>query len=478
MGSSFITDPDTREALGILAVVLIVVGLSGLAGPRTAVRGNRLAAAGLGVAVLATLLVPDIRNIGLILLGVAIGTAVGIPAARRVRMTQMPQMVALFNGLGGGAVALIALVEFRTSDGFADVATSTALFTAAAAVIGSLSFWGSLIAFGKLQGLLSGRPIGVGRLRVPATALLAAGAVGLAAASVATGSRAAFLLTLAASAVLGPLLVLPIGGADMPVVISGLNALTGLSAAATGVALENTPLIVAGMVVGASGTLLTRKMAEAMNRPVLAVFAGGFGGGEAPAAVAGGTVRATTAADVAIQLAYADLVVIVPGYGMAVSQAQHAVRDLSTLMSAQGVAVEYAIHPVAGRMPGQMNVLLAEADVPYEELKELDEANADLHRADVALVIGANDVVNPDARSNPASPIYGMPILDVDRARAAVVLKRSMRAGYAGIDNPLFTCPRTTMLFGDAKASLTAIADELRALGVATPSAAGASARP
>ena len=274
---------------------------------------------------------------------------------------------------------------------------------------------------------------------------------------------------------LGFLLVLPIGGADMPVVISLLNAFTGLSAAATGVALDNSALIVAGMLVGASGTLLTQQMAAAMNRSVRAIVAGGFGGTtELPAGAAGatGTARSTTAADVAIQLAYAQQVVIVPGYGLAVSQAQHALRSLTKLLGSLGITVKYAVHPVAGRMPGHMNVLLAEAEVPYDQLVEMDEINAEFPRTDVALVIGANDVVNPDARTNPQSELYGMPILDVDQARSIIVLKRSMRPGYAGIENPLFFDPKTTMLFGDAKASIVSVTDELNALGVA-PAAEG-----
>ena len=465
---------ELRDVLYIVSFTLFILGLSGLTGPTTAVRGNRIAAAGMAVAVVATLLRWPIDNAALIVLGVVAGTAIGFPAARRVRMTQMPQMVALFNGVGGGAVALIAWAEFRSSSGYADGPTYVAIFSAFAAIIGSISFWGSNVAFAKLQELIPGRPITLGRLQRPLNALLAAVAVGCGVALVAGAGNEWLMVTLlVASAVLANLLVLPIGGADMPVVISLLNAFTGLSAAATGVALDNQAMIVAGMLVGASGTLLTQQMASAMNRSIREIVAGGFGGdGELPAAATagGGSVRSTSASDVAIQLAYAQQVVIVPGYGLAVSQAQHALRDMTKLLEAGGVTVKYAVHPVAGRMPGHMNVLLAEAEVPYDQLVEMDEINPEFPRTDVALVIGANDVVNPDARNNPASPLYGMPILDVDQARSIIVLKRSMRSGYAGVENPLFLDPKTAMLFGDAKASITDLAGELKALvGVAAP---------
>jgi NAD(P) transhydrogenase subunit beta len=467
--ASFITDPNFRYVLYIISFSLFIYGLSGLTGPKTAVRGNRIAAVGMAIAIIATLLVPHVHNIGLIILGIAIGTAVGVPAARNVKMTQMPQMVALFNGVGGGAVALIAWVEFRESGGFADVPTYVAIFSCFAAIVGSVSFWGSNIAFAKLQELISGRPISIGPLQTPVNAALGLVAIACGTAIVAgSHSQILIIVLLISAAVLGNLLVLPIGGADMPVVISLLNAFTGLSAAATGVALNNTSLIVAGMIVGASGTLLTQQMAVAMNRSITSVIAGGFGGTVEAAAgavgVAGGTVRSTSAADVAIQMAYARQVVVVPGYGMAVSQAQHAVREMAKLLEAKGVEVKYAIHPVAGRMPGHMNVLLAEADVPYEQLKEMDDINGEFSRTDVSLVIGANDVTNPDARNKPDSPIYGMPILNVDDSQSVIVLKRSMSSGYAGIDNPLFVNPKTSMLFGDAKGSVADISEELKAL--------------
>jgi NAD(P) transhydrogenase subunit beta len=466
--ASFITDPDFRYVLYIVSFSLFIYGLSGLTGPKTAVRGNRIAAVGMAIAIIATLLVPEVHNIGLIILGIAIGTAVGVPAARNVKMTQMPQMVALFNGVGGGAVALIAWVEFRESGGFADVPTYVAIFSVFAAIVGSVSFWGSNIAFAKLQELITGKPISpFGPAQTIVNGLLLAVAVGCGVAIVAGAhSEVWILLLLVSAALVGNFLVLPIGGADMPVVISTLNAFTGLSAAATGVALNNTSLIVAGMIVGASGTLLTQQMAVAMNRTIPSVLLGGFGG-ETAAAVGGGaegTVRSTSAGDVAIQMAYARQVVVVPGYGMAVSQAQHAVREMAKLLEAKGVEVKYAIHPVAGRMPGHMNVLLAEADVPYDQLKEMDDINGEFGRTDVSLVIGANDVTNPDARNKPDSPIYGMPILNVDESASVIVLKRSMNSGYAGIDNPLFVNPKTSMLFGDAKGSVSEITEELKAL--------------
>jgi NAD(P) transhydrogenase subunit beta len=460
---------DVIQLLYIVAFSLFIYGLMGLTGPRTAVRGNRIAAVGMAIAVVATLLIPGMGNWGLIVVGVAIGTAVGIPAARQVRMTAMPQMVALFNGVGGGAVALIAWVEFRHSGGFADDPTYVAIFSLFAAIVGSVSFWGSNIAFGKLQEVIPGRPVTIGPAQQFVNLALLVAAVACATA-ITAGSDEEILMIglLVAAAVLGNFVVLPIGGADMPVVISLLNAFTGLSAAATGVALNNTALIVAGMIVGASGSILTNLMAQAMNRSIPAIVAGGFGG----VVTAGGTaedgsertVRSTSAADAAVQMAFASRVVIVPGYGMAVAQAQHAVHEMTKLLEQKGIEVSFAIHPVAGRMPGHMNVLLAEADVPYEQLHEMDEANSEFGRTDVSLVIGANDVTNPDARNKADSPIYGMPILNVDESRSVIVLKRSMNSGFAGIDNPLFYGEKTSMLFGDAKASVSDITEELKAL--------------
>ncbi|WP_158893851.1 NAD(P)(+) transhydrogenase (Re/Si-specific) subunit beta [Amycolatopsis anabasis] len=454
--------------LYIIAFALFIYGLMGLTGPRTAVRGNWIAAAGMVIAVVATLLTPGMGNWLLIILGVVLGTVVGVPAARKVKMTAMPQMVALFNGVGGGAVALIAWVEFRTTEGYAHEPEYVAIASLFAALVGSISFWGSNIAFGKLQELISGRPITLGKLQQPLNVIVLVAALALAVV-IAAGGDSEWLMIglLVAAAVLGVLVVLPIGGADMPVVISLLNALTGLSAAAMGLALDNTALIVAGMIVGASGSILTNLMAKAMNRSIPAIVAGGFGGG---AAATGGRsaedrpVRSTSASDTAIQMAYAGKVVVVPGYGMAVAQAQHAVREMAQLLESKGISVAYAIHPVAGRMPGHMNVLLAEADVPYDQLKEMDEINSEFAQTDVALVIGANDVTNPAAETDPGSPIYGMPILKVNQSRSVIVLKRSMSSGFAGIDNELFYDAKTSMLFGDAKTSVGDIVEELKAL--------------
>jgi NAD(P) transhydrogenase subunit beta len=472
LATVFLQTTDFIDAAYIVAFGLMIYGMSGLTGPRTAVRGNQIAAVGMAVAVVATLLrkgeFDGSGTVILIIVGLAIGTAVGVPAARNVKMTQMPQMVALFNGVGGGAVALIAWVEYRHHFG-GDWPLRSEGFELFGAIVGSISFWGSNIAFGKLQEILPGRPI-----KLPGQAAINAGLLVIAivaAVALASGTHSELLFIvgiLVVSALLGNLLVLPIGGADMPVVISLLNAFTGLSAAATGVALSNPVMIVAGMIVGASGTILTDQMAKAMNRSVPSIIAGGFGGTVAAptggAGETGGTVRSTSPADVAIQLSYARQVVIAPGYGMAVAQAQHAVRELERALEAKGVTVKYAIHPVAGRMPGHMNVLLAEADVPYDLLREMDDINPEFPRTDVTLVIGANDVTNPAAHNEPGSPIYGMPILEVDRSSSVIVLKRSMASGFAGIDNPLFYDPKTTMLFGDAKTSVSEVTAEVQAL--------------
>jgi H+-translocating NAD(P) transhydrogenase subunit beta len=455
---------DFVDLLSIVGFALFIVGLRMVRGPRTAVRGNQIAAVGMAIALVGTLLDERIGDWALIVVGIAIGTAIGIPSARGVKMTAMPQMVALFNGVGGGAVALISLVEFREAD---DIPLESLIPIVFAAVIGSISFWGSTIAFAKLQELAWAKRR-FPRFTVP-NMVIAAIVLALAVIIVAgADAEILFWLLLLAAGVLGVMAVLPIGGADMPVVISTLNAFTGLSAAAAGIALDNTALIVAGMLVGASGSILTKQMAEAMNRSIGNVFFGGFGA--TAGAVAAGddgvdrTVRSTSAADVAIQLSYARLVVVVPGYGMAVAQAQRAVADLAAELEKRGVEVLYAIHPVAGRMPGHMNVLLAEADVPYDKLKEMDDINGEFARTDVALIIGANDVTNPAARNVADSPIYGMPILDVDKAGSVVVLKRSMASGFAGIDNPLVYDEKTAMLFGDAKASVSEITGEVQAL--------------
>jgi NAD(P) transhydrogenase subunit beta len=399
-----------------------------------------------------------------------VGGVFGAVAARKVRMTAMPQMVALFNGVGGGAAALISLSEFHNlAPDPGTLKTDISASIMLSAIIGSISFAGSMIAFAKLQELIGGRPI-VYPLQQATNALLFAAIVadGIA---IAAGAEQQWLIwaLVLGSLLFGVLFVLPIGGADMPVVISLLNAFTGLAAAATGFELENNVLIVSGMLVGASGTLLTILMGRAMNRSIANVLFGAFGqiAPSAAAAAAGsadGQVRSASAEDVAVMLAYAHKVVFVPGYGMAVAQAQHDVRALADLLESRGVEVSYAIHPVAGRMPGHMNVLLAEANVPYPQLKEMDDANNEFPRTDLALVIGANDVVNPDARNNQGSPIYGMPILNVDQSQQVVVLKRSMNPGFAGIENPLFLNPKTVMLFGDAKQSVEKLAASVKAV--------------
>jgi H+-translocating NAD(P) transhydrogenase subunit beta len=468
--------------LYIISFALFIYGLMGLTGPKTAVRGNLIAAVGMALAVAATLI--KIRNTDqwvLIIAGLVVGVVLGVPPARLTKMTAMPQLVAFFNGVGGGTVALIALSEFIETNGFSafqhgeSPTVHIVVASLFAAIIGSISFWGSIIAFGKLQEIISGSPIGFGKAQQPINLLLLAGSVAAAVivglhAHPGTGGASLWWMIglLAAAGVLGLMVVLPIGGADMPVVISLLNAMTGLSAAAAGLALNNTAMIVAGMIVGASGSILTNLMAKAMNRSIPAIVAGGFGGGGvAPGGGAGGGdkyVKSTSAADAAIQMAYANQVIVVPGYGLAVAQAQHAVKDMAALLEDKGVPVKYAIHPVAGRMPGHMNVLLAEAEVDYDAMKDMDDINDEFARTDVAIVIGANDVTNPAARSEASSPIYGMPILNVDKAKSVIVLKRSMNSGFAGIDNPLFYADGTTMLFGDAKKSVTEVAEELKAL--------------
>ncbi|OBH93243.1 NAD(P)(+) transhydrogenase (Re/Si-specific) subunit beta [Mycobacterium sp. E2733] len=468
--------------LYIISFALFIYGLMGLTGPKTAVRGNLIAAVGMALAVTATLI--KIRHTDqwvLIIAGLVVGVVLGVPPARLTKMTAMPQLVAFFNGVGGGTVALIALAEFIETKGFSafqhgeSPTVHIVVASLFAAIIGSISFWGSIIAFGKLQEIISGSPIGFGKIQQPINLLLLAAAVAAAVivgihAHPGTGGAPLWWMIglLVAAGVLGLMVVLPIGGADMPVVISLLNAMTGLSAAAAGLALNNTAMIVAGMIVGASGSILTNLMAKAMNRSIPAIVAGGFGGGGvAPGAGGDGGdkhVKATSAADAAIQMAYANQVIVVPGYGLAVAQAQHAVKDMASLLEEKGVPVKYAIHPVAGRMPGHMNVLLAEAEVDYDAMKDMDDINDEFARTDVAIVIGANDVTNPAARNEQSSPIYGMPILNVDKAKSVIVLKRSMNSGFAGIDNPLFYADGTTMLFGDAKKSVTEVAEELKAL--------------
>jgi len=461
-----ISDPDVIGLLYLVAIVCFILALRFLSSPKHARRGNWLGGVGMIIAIATTLLREGIGNWALIVIGAAIGAAVGLVGARKVKMTAMPQMVALFNGVGGGAAALVALAEFHTSGG--DLVWDSALSTVLSALIGSISFAGSLVAFAKLQELVSGRPIVFpGQNIVNIVVLAAAVVIGIAIVGGLESQWAIDVLVVLAL-IFGVMFVLPIGGADMPVVISMLNAFTGLAASATGFVLHSTVLIVAGMLVGASGTLLTLLMAKAMNRSVANVLFGAFGQVQAGAGQAraddGRTVRATTADDVAVQLSFARKVIIVPGYGMAVAQAQHDVRQLADLLEEKGVDVKYAIHPVAGRMPGHMNVLLAEANVPYTQLFEMDEINPEFPQTDVALVIGANDVTNPAARSDQSSPIYGMPILDVDKAASIVVMKRSMNPGFAGIDNELYLDPKTTMLFGDAKESVLKLIGAVKAM--------------
>jgi NAD(P) transhydrogenase subunit beta len=461
---------NVANLLYLITIVTFILALRFLSNPATARRGNQIGAAGMLLAVVVTWVRIGTTSWWAIALGMLMGGGFGAVAARKVKMTAMPQMVALFNGVGGGAAALIALAEVHRilpEPGAPKVDISLAIVLSA--LIGSISFSGSMVAFAKLQELIQGRPItypgqqfGNGALFLLA---LVSGLV------LVGGVQDQWLLWLlvVASLGFGVLFVLPIGGADMPVVISLLNAFTGLAVAASGFELENNVLIVAGMLVGASGTLLTLMMGRAMNRSIANVLFGAFGQVSAGAAAVaagdgGGTVRSASAEDVAVMLAYAHKVVFVPGYGLAVAQAQHDVRQLADLLEAKGVDVTYAIHPVAGRMPGHMNVLLAEANVPYPQLKEMDEANPEFPRTDVAVIVGANDVVNPDARSNQGSPIYGMPILNVDESQTVVVLKRSMNPGFAGVENPLFYNPRTVMLFGDAKDSITKLIQDVKAL--------------
>ena len=460
-----ISDPNVVGLLYLVAIICFILALRFLSSPKNARRGNWIGGVGMLVAIGTTLALDGIGNWGLIAAGAAIGAVIGLVGARTVKMTAMPQMVALFNGVGGGAAALIAFSEFHVAGG--DVSSDEVVSIVLSSLIGSVSFAGSMVAFAKLQELVSGRPIVFKGQNVVDSAILL-GAVALGVALIAgLEEQWALVLLIVLALLFGVMFVLPIGGADMPVVISLLNAFTGIAASATGFVLDSTVLIVAGMLVGASGTLLTLMMAKAMNRSVTNVLFGAFGqvrtGPASERVDDGRTVRATTPEDVAVQLSFARKVVVVPGYGMAVAQAQHDVRQLAEVLEKRGVDVDYAIHPVAGRMPGHMNVLLAEANVPYDQLKEMDEINPEFAQTDVALVIGANDVTNPAARSDTSSPIYGMPILDVDKAASVVVMKRSMNPGFAGIDNELYLDPRTTMLFGDAKDSVVKLISAVKA---------------
>jgi len=460
---------DAINLAYLVTIVTFILALRFLSSPAHARLGNWLGAAGMTIAIAATFAREGLHNYASILIVMAAFAPVGAYAARAVKMTAMPQMVALFNGVGGGAAALVALAEFHAHlPEPGPLSAESSISTVLSALIGSVSFAGSMVAFGKLQDLISGRPIVYPGQKVGNVALLA-GLVALGVVIVAGVQHEWMLVALILGAALfGVLFVLPIGGADMPVVIALLNAFTGIAASATGFVLHENVLIVSGMLVGASGTLLTLMMARAMGRSIGNVIFGAFGQllvSPAEAAAEGdGQVRSASAEDVAVMLAYAHRVIIIPGYGLAVAQAQHDVRKLADELEARGVDVRYAIHPVAGRMPGHMNVLLAEANVPYEQLYEMDQINPDFPEADVALVIGANDVTNPAARNQPGSPIYGMPILDVDKAKNVVVIKRSMNPGFAGIDNPLYRDPKTVMLFADAKDAVSTLVQDVKAL--------------
>lgn len=449
----------------IVASILFIWGLKGLTHPRTAIRGNLLGATGMLIAIVATLFSKSIISYELIILGLIIGSAIGTVLALKIRMTAMPQLVALFNGFGGGASLLVAgsaLIEASS------VSTSMpyqfTISTSASGLIGAITFWGSLVAFAKLEGLITGKPVYF-RGHHFVTTLLGIASLISAYLIVVEPSQTGYYWILAGLAsVLGILLVIPIGGADMPVVISLLNSYSGLAASATGFVLNNNVLIIAGSLVGASGIILTRIMCKAMNRSLYNVLFGlvGVETKEKGEDIYAGKIKATSAEEVAMLLESARLAVIVPGYGMAVAQAQHAVKDLMNLLESKGVEVQFAIHPVAGRMPGHMNVLLAEADVPYDKLKDLESANSLFPQTDVAIVIGANDVVNPLARTDPRSPIAGMPILDVDRAKTVVIIKRSLSPGFAGIPNPLFAADNTLMFFEDGKKAILEIISALK----------------
>ncbi len=456
--------PTWAQLVNLGVAVLFILSLKGLSSPKTARLGTALGALG---AVVATVILfftgIELRNLALIIGAIIVGSAIGWISARRVKMTAMPQLVALFNGVGGGAAGLIAIVEYLHLGDQGDFLFS--LFTVLTIIIGSVAFSGSIVTFLKLQEIMTTRPV-----VIPAgkwiTILVALATVGTGVWLFVNPQFWVVLLLLVLSLVFGVLFVLPVGGADVPIVISLLNACTGLAVAASGYVLDNVLLLIAGTLVGASGTLLTMLMAQAMGRPLTSTLFGAFSG---TTQGGGGTgeerpVRSAGPNDVAIMLGYANKVILVPGYGLAVAQAQSTLRELADLLTARGIEVDYAIHPVAGRMPGHMNVLLAEASVPYDQLKEMEEINPDFSATDVVLVVGANDVVNPAARTDESAPIYGMPILDVDNAQQVVFLKRSMRPGFAGIENELLYDPKTTLLFGDAKDSLTKVVTSLKAL--------------
>jgi NAD(P) transhydrogenase subunit beta len=458
--------PTWVQLVYLACAVCFILALKGLSGPRTARAGNLIGAAAAVVAVVVPFVYLDLHHVPLILAAIAVGTVGGVVGAQRVQMTQMPQMVALFNGVGGGAAALVALLELQEMAPHDElVGWFTFAATAFTILVGSVSFAGSIVTFAKLQELMTSRPVVFRGLPI------AFGAAGIAALvlGVLTVTSAAvwigIVLALLGLAI-GLLLVLPVGGADVPIVISLLNAFTGLTVAAGGYVLSNVVLLVAGTLVGASGTFLTLLMAKAMGRSVANILFGALKGGSTLGAgeASDRPVRSAGPEDVAILLGYADRVIIVPGYGLAVAQAQHTLRELVDVLVARGTQVDYAIHPVAGRMPGHMNVLLAEAQVPYEQLVEMDHINGEFKHTDVVLVVGANDVVNPAAKTTPGAPIYGMPILNADEAQQIVFMKRSMRPGFAGIENELLFDPKTTLLFGDAKESLGKLLNAVKAL--------------
>ncbi len=455
---------ELAAILYLIAASLFIVGLKQLSSARTARRGNQLSALGMLIAVVVTLADRGVVSYGVIVAGLVAGGTVGAILARRVEMTSMPQLVAAFNGFGGGASALVAAAEFLSAN---DLPLETDITVSLSTAIGALTLTGSFVAFAKLQGTISGRPVTYpGQPAIDI--LISIGVVAAAAWTVVSGSPTAFWTLTAAASVLGITRTLPIGGADMPVVVAFLNSMSGVAASAAGFVIGSNALIISGALVGASGLILTSSMSKGMNRSLANVLFAAFGGGDggAPGKTGGSVddkpVRRVTVDDVAVTLAYADSVIVVPGYGLAVAQAQHAMRALADQLETRGVQVRYAIHPVAGRMPGHMNVLLAEADVPYEVLLDLDEINDDFDHTDVSLVVGANDVVNPTARDDTDSPIYGMPILNVDRATNTVVIKRSLSPGFAGIDNPLFYEENTLMLFADAKGALEELTKAVR----------------
>jgi len=450
--------------IGLTAGVLFILALKGLSHPRTARRGNLLGALGATIAiVLVFFQLEEIENLWWILGAIAFGLAVGVPAARKVQMTNMPQLVALFNGVGGGAAALVAIVEYLKHG--TDMSLAFLIFTVFTVIVGCVSFSGSIITFMKLQELMTTRPVVFpgGRFVIAANVVAF---LGVSVWVVQDPATSPLLILAALSLLFGVLFVLPVGGADVPIVISLLNAFTGLTVAASGYVLDSTLLIIAGTLVGASGTILTRLMAEAMGRSLFGTLFGAFTAKPQDVAAAGEErpVKSGSPEDVAILLNYARRVVIVPGFGLAVAQAQHTVREMADLLISKGIDVAYGIHPVAGRMPGHMNVLLAEANVPYEQLAEMEDVNPTFGQTDVAIVIGANDVVNPAAENTPGCPIYGMPILKVSESANIIFLKRSMRPGFAGIENELLYDPKTTLLFGDAKASLTKVVSALKGL--------------